>query len=105
MFASGSISTQGAVVATPMEYDTLRELYSSAMATLTQLEMQPGIDVAQFKEAENNFVQVWLNEVKRKELEAIDYQAAAQKMKDAAKPWTTISDEFFKKVINGNRTI
>jgi hypothetical protein len=88
-----------------MEYDTLRELYSSAMAALTRLEMQPGIDAEQFKEAENNFVQVWLNEVKRKELEAIDYQAAAQKMKEAAKPWITISDEFFKKVINGNRTI
>ena len=74
-------------MATPMEYDTLRELYSSSMAALTRLETHQGIDAAQFKEAENNFVQVWLNEVKRKELEAIDYQAAAQKMKDAAKPW------------------
>ena len=59
---------QGAVMATPMEYDTLREIYSSAMAALTRLEMQSGIDPAQFKEAENNFVQVWLNEVKRKDL-------------------------------------
>ena len=74
-------------MATPMEYDTLRELYSSVMAALTRLETQQDIDVAQFKEAENNFVQIWLNEVKRKDLEAIDYQAAAQKMKDAAKPW------------------
>ncbi len=74
-------------MATPMEYDTLRELYSSAMAALTRLETQQGIDVAQFKDAEDNFVQVWLNEVKRKDLKEIDYQAAAQKMKDAAKPW------------------
>ena len=74
-------------MATPMEYDTLRELYSSAMATLTRLETQQEIDVARFKDAENSFVQVWLNEVKRKDLEAIDYQAAAKKMKDAAKPW------------------
>ncbi len=74
-------------MATPMEYDTLREIYSSAMAALTRLETQQGIDAAQFKEAENNFVRVWLNEVKRKDLEAIDYQAATQKMKDAAKPW------------------
>jgi hypothetical protein len=89
-------------MATPMEYDTLRELYSSAMATLTRLEMQPGIDTAQFKEAENNFVQVWLNEVKRKNLKEIDYQAAAQKMKDAAKPWINIEDEFYtEKVVNG----
>jgi len=75
------------MMATPMEYDTLREIYSSVMAVLTRLEIQQGIDAAQFKEAENNFVQVWLNEVKRKDLEAIDYQAAAQKMKNAAKPW------------------
>ena len=75
-------------MATPMEYDTLRELYSSAMAALTRVETQQGIDAEQFNEAENNFVQVWLNEVKRKELKEIDYQVAAQKMKDAAKPWT-----------------
>jgi len=77
-------------MATPMEYDTLREIYSSAMAALTRLETQQGIDTAQFKDAEDNFVQVWLEEVKRKELEAIDYQAAAQKMKDAAMPWTAL---------------
>jgi len=82
-------------VATLMEYDTLRELYSSAMATLTRLEMQPGIDAAQFKEAENNFVQVWLNEVKRKDLEDIDYETASQKMEDAAKPWTIMEDELY----------
>ncbi len=83
-------------MATPMEYDTLREIYSSAMAALTRLEMQPGIDPAQFKEAENNFVQVWLNEVKRKNLKDIDYQAAAQKMKDAANPWTDLTKELWK---------
>jgi hypothetical protein len=77
-------------MATPMEYDTLREIYSSAMAALTRLETQAGTDVTQLKEAENNFVQVWLNEVKRKDLETIDYQAAAQKMKDAAKPWMVL---------------
>jgi len=89
-------------MATPMEYDTLREIYSSAMAALTRLETQQGIDAAQFKDAEDNFVQVWLNEVKRKDLKEIDYQAAAQKMKDAAKPWTTIEDEFYtEKVVNG----
>jgi len=83
-------------MATPMEYDTLREIYSSAMAALTRLETKPGIDPAQFKEAENNFVQVWLNEVKRKDLKDIDYQATAQKMKDAAKPWTDHTKELWK---------
>jgi predicted nucleic acid-binding protein len=97
MFASGSISTQGEVVATPMEYDVLRELYSSAMAALTRLELRYGIDTAQFKEAEDNFVQVWLNEVKRKDLEDIDYETAAQKMEDAAKPWTIMEDELSEK--------
>ena len=88
--------TKEKTMATPMEYDTLREIYSSAMAALTRLETQQDIDTAQFKEAENNFVQVWLNEVKRKDLKEIDYQVAAQKMKDAAKLWTTIEDEFYK---------
>jgi len=79
-------------MATPMEYDTLRELYSSAMAALTRLETQQSIDAAQFKDTEDSFVQVWLEEVKRKELKEIDYQAAAQKMKDAAKPWTNLEE-------------
>jgi len=77
-------------MATPMEYDTLREIYSSAMAELTRLEKQENADTEQFKDAEDNFVQVWLEEVKRKDLEDIDYQAAAQKMKDMAKPWVAI---------------
>ena len=80
-------------MATPMEYDTLREIYSSAMAALTRLETQQGIDATQFKDAEDNFVQVWLNEVKRKDLKEIDYQAAAQKLKDAAKPWMDIIEQ------------
>ena len=76
-----------------LEYDVLRELYSSVMAALTRLETQQGIDVAQFKEAENNFVQIWLKEIKRKELKEIDYQAAAQKMKDIAKCWMDFEEE------------
>jgi len=83
-------------MATPMEYDTLRELYSSAMAALTRLEVQQDIDAAQFKEAESRFVQVWLNEVKRKDLEAIDYQASARKLKDTAKPWMDLAEELRK---------
>ena len=79
-------------MATPMEYDTLREIYSSAMATLTRLEIQQGINATQFKEAENNFVQVWLNEVKRKDLKEINYQVAARKMKDVAKPWIDLEE-------------
>jgi len=80
-------------MATPMEYDVLREIYSSAMAALTRLETQSGIDATQFKEAENNFVQVWLNEVKRKDLETIDYQAAATKMNETAKPWMSLETD------------
>ncbi len=85
------------MMATPMEYDVLREMYSTAMAALTRVETQQGIDAAQFKDAENSFVQVWLNEVKRKDLETIDYQASAQKMKDAAKPWTDLAEELWQR--------
>ena len=84
-------------MATPMEYDTLREIYSSAMAVLTRLEMQSGIDPAQFKEAENNFVQVWLNEVKRKDLKDIDYQAATKHMNDITRPWMELDNKLFEK--------
>ncbi len=83
-------------MASPMEYDVLREMYSMAMAALTRLKIKYGVDTEQFNEAENEFVQVWINEVKSLDLEEINYQAAAQKMKDAAKPWTDLEEELWQ---------
>lgn len=80
-------------MASPMEYDVLREMYSSAMAALTRLEIKYGIDTEQFKSNRKQFVDIWLEDVKRKNVEDINYQAAAQKMKDAAKPWTDLGRE------------
>ena len=62
-------------MATPMEYDTLREIYSSAMATLTRLEIKKIVNKSQFKEDEE------------KNLETINYSIVADQMKNAAKPW------------------
>jgi len=83
-------------MASPMEYDVLSEMYSSAMAALTRLKIKYGVDTEQFNEAENEFVQVWINEVKRKDLETIDYQAAARHMKEVAKPWTDLEEELWQ---------
>jgi len=83
-------------MATPMEYDTLREIYSSAMAALTRLKIKYGVDTEQFNEAENEFVQVWINEVKSLDLEEIDYQTAASHMKEVAKPWTDLEEELWQ---------
>ena len=83
-------------MATPMEYDTLREIYSSAMAALTRLKIKYGVDTEQFNEAENEFVQVWINEVKSLDLEEINYQAAATHMKKVAKPWTDLEEELWQ---------
>ena len=84
-------------MATPMEYDVLREIYSSAMAAFTRLEIKYGIDTKQFEANRNRFVQVWLDEVKRKDLEAIDYQAAAAHMKEAAELWTDLEEDLWQK--------
>jgi len=84
-------------MATPMEYDVLREIYSSAMAAFTRLEIKYGIDTKQFEANRNRFVQVWLDEVKRKDLEAIDYQATARHMKKVAKPWMDLEEALWQK--------
>lgn len=80
-------------MATPMEYDTLRELYSSIISTLTRLEVKYNIDGEQFRESENRFMQTWLTDVRNKELENINYHEAALKMKKEAKPWMDIAKE------------
>jgi len=74
-------------MATPMEYDTLRETYSTAMAALTRFEMKHGIADEEFKQDENNFVKIWIEEVKEKKLKDIDYHDAMQKMNKASNPW------------------
>lgn len=86
-------------MATPMEYDTLREIYSSVMSILTRLELKYNVDGEQFKEAENNFVQVWLTDVKNKDLEEINYDEASVKMKEAAKPWMDMANDL--SLLNG----
>ncbi|WP_353662631.1 hypothetical protein [Hydrogenimonas sp. SS33] len=80
-------------MATPMEYDVLREIYSSERASLSRLRVKYGIDTKQFEAAKNKFVQVWINEVQGLDLKDIDYQAAAKKLKDAAKPWTDLEEK------------
>jgi len=82
-------------MATPMEYDTLREIYSSAMASLTRLELHYKVDIEKFKDDENKFVQVWIDEVKRKDLEDIDYRLSTDKMNNASKAWMTLNQKLF----------
>ena len=80
-------------MATPMEYDTLREIYSSIRASLLRLRTKYNIDIKQFENDKNKFAQVWLNEIERKNLEDINYHTAALNLKEAAKSWITIEDE------------
>ena len=84
-------------MATPMEYDVLREMYSTAMAALTRLKIKYNVDTEQFNEAENEFVQVWIKEVHNLDLEEINYQAAATHMKEVAKPWTDLAEELWQR--------
>ena len=72
-----------------MEYDTLREIYSSLMSALTRVEE----DNVKFKEDEDRLVQIWIKDVKRRNLIDINYKKTAQKMKEAAMPWLDIDYE------------
>jgi hypothetical protein len=76
-----------------MEYDTLREIYSSERASLSRLRVKYRIDTKQFEADKNKFVQVWINEVQSLDIKFIDYQTAAKNLKDAAKPWTDLDRE------------
>ena len=81
-------------MATPMEYDVLREIYSSARASLSRLRTKYGIDTKQYEDNKNRFVQVWINEVQSLDLEEINYQLAAQNLKSTAKIWTDPEEKF-----------
>jgi len=82
-------------MATPIEYDVLREIYSSKRASLSRLRVKYGIDTKQFENDKNRFVQVWIDEVQDLDLKEIDYQVAAAHMKEVAKPWTDIEEELW----------
>jgi hypothetical protein len=76
-----------------MEYDTLREIYSSERASLSRLRVKYGINTKQFEADKNKFVQVWINEVQSLDLKFINYQTAAKNLKDTAKPWTDLEEK------------
>ena len=80
-------------MATPMEYDVLREIYSSKMSSLSRLEVKYSINTKQFKEDEDRFIQIWINEVQGLDLEEIDYDLAREHLNEASNPWTKIEKE------------
>lgn len=80
-------------MATPMEYDVLREIYSSKRASLSRLRVKYGIDTKQFEKDKDRFVQIWINEVQDLDLEEIDYDLAREHLNEASNPWTKIEKE------------
>jgi hypothetical protein len=76
-----------------MEYDVLREIYSSKMSSLARLEVKYGINIKQFEKDEDRFVQIWINEVQGLDLEEIDYDLAVRHLNEAAKRWMMLESE------------
>jgi len=74
-------------MATPMEYDTLREIFSSAGAALHRLKVTYGVAIEKYAKDKEKFNAVWINEIHNKDLKDIDYKAAALHLKTAAKSW------------------
>ena len=74
-------------MATPMEYDTLREIFSSAGAALHRLKVTYGVAIEKYAKDKEKFNAIWINEVHKKDLNQIDYKAAALHLKAAAKSW------------------
>ncbi len=80
-------------MATPMEYDTLREIFSSAGAALHRLKVTYGVAIEQYAKDKEKFNTIWINEIHKKDLKNINYQEAARKLKDAAKPWMDLVEK------------
>ena len=80
-------------MATPMEYDTLREIFSSAGAALHRLKVTYGVAIEQYAKDKEKFNTIWINEVHKKDLKDINYQEAARKLKDAAKHWMDLVEK------------
>jgi len=78
-------------VATPMEYDTLREIFSSAGAALHRLKVTYGVAIEKYAKDKEKFNAIWINEVHKKDLEQIDYKTTALHLKAAAKPWMDLA--------------
>lgn len=83
-------------MATPMEYDVLREFYSDTMAMFSRLAHKHNIPKEDYKEDKEEFSAIWLNEVRSLELEQIDYDKILAKLQAISKPWRNIENQFFR---------
>ena len=74
-------------MATPMEYDTLREIFNSAGAALHRLKVTYGVKIEKYTKDKEKFNTIWINEVHNKDLNQINYQKTALDLKVVAKSW------------------
>jgi len=83
-------------MATPMQYDVLRECYSDTMAMFSRLTIKYNIPEENYEEDEKKYLATWLKEVRNIELEQIDYDKALSQLQAISKPWSDFCEKLYQ---------
>ncbi len=83
-------------MATPMQYDALKECYNDTIAMFSRLSLKYNIQKNNYQDDENRYNEVWFREIKELDLEDIDYDKVFAKLEAISRPWHDLNDKLFK---------
>lgn len=83
-------------MATPMEYDVLREYYWAVKAMLNNLTHTFNIPKEDYINDKTQLETIWQNEIQYIEIENIDYKAMLAKLQAIAKPWQDLENHLYE---------
>ncbi len=83
-------------MATPMQYDVLREHYSDTMAMFSRLTNKYNIPEEDYKKDRDQYSAIWLKDVRYLELEQIDYDKVLLQLQAISKPWSDFCEKLYQ---------
>ncbi|MEJ2497488.1 MAG: hypothetical protein P8Y43_08460 [Sulfurovaceae bacterium] len=83
-------------MATPMQFDVLREHYSDTMAMFSRLTIKYNIPEEDYKKDRDQYSAIWLKDVRSPKLEEIDYKRVLSELQAISKPWSDFCDKLYQ---------
>ncbi len=83
-------------MATPMEYDVLREYYWAVMAMLNNLTHTFNIPKEDYRNDKTQLETIWQNEIQGINFDEINYDKVLAKLQAISKPWQDLENHLYE---------
>jgi hypothetical protein len=83
-------------MATPMEYDVLREYYWAVMAMLNNLTHNFNIQKEDYRNDKTQLETIWQNEIQGINFDEINYDKVLAKLQTISKPWQDLNNRLYE---------